>query len=402
MFSKKDFSAPYKHEETRVLNKAEELLFQAVKKSNDLNANPVIGLFSEGLAGEEENPDTKPDLNIKDSEGNTLLHYAVKRRLETTVSRLLSKGVLTEVKDSKGHTPLVIAFEAVTFIDTDMDNLCYRPHEIIEALVNHGADITARDEHGDTCLHKAVRKNNYFALRALLSSRTDFTCLEVLGKNGLFPNPFHQAVFMGKALLVGYFLEELKINPNLKNPETGMTALHYAVQEKQICMIDTLIKAGADFTLKDKWQRTPLDIAKKIKCNEISEKLEDYCLSGNVEKTNYNVATSKNNPVLFFNSNSAIDQNSNQNIILGEGLSLDFKTDSSSFISLFISVNGIKTNGMFINEKDKQELISCRHDSTKLISLLKTRGGTAKKIVELIETNLLATKDNQPSVTSFQ
>ncbi|MBA2709874.1 MAG: ankyrin repeat domain-containing protein [Tatlockia sp.] len=402
MFSKKDFSAPYKPEETRVLIKAEELLFEAVKKNTDFNANPVIGLFSEGLAGEEENPDTKPDLNIKDSEGNTLLHYAVKRRLETTVSRLLSKGVLTEVKDSKGHTPLVIALEAVTYINTDMENLCYRPYKIIEALVNHGADITARDEHGDTCLHKAVSKNNYFALRALLSSRTDFTCLEVLGHNGLFPNPFHQAVVMGNALLVGYFLKELKINPNLKNPETGMTALHYAVQEKQICMIDTLIKAGADLTLKDKWQRTPLDIAKKIKCNEISEKLEDYCLSGNIEKTNYNVTTTKNNPVLFFNSNSATDQNSNQNIILAEGLSLDFINHSASKVSLSIRVNGIKKNGLLIDEKDKQELISYRHDSTKLISLLKTWGESAKKIAELIETNLLATKDNQQSVTSFQ
>ena len=54
-------------------------------------------------------------------------------------------------------------------------------------------------------------------------------------------------------------------NPNLKCPENGMTALHFAARYNYNDVIPMLLKAKTDKTLKDKNGRTPLAVARKYK-----------------------------------------------------------------------------------------------------------------------------------------
>ncbi len=90
--------------------------------------------------------ETGGGLNISDSRGRALLHYAVRRDIET-VRLLLSAGADPNVKDRKGRTPLHYAVKA--------------DDEIVVELIKAGADVNARDNDGRTPLHwaAAVKKN---------------------------------------------------------------------------------------------------------------------------------------------------------------------------------------------------------------------------------------------------
>lgn len=50
-----------------------------------------------------------------------------------------------------------------------------------------------------------------------------------------------------------------------------MTALHWAVDRKNADLLNTLIEAGADLNIKDKYDKTALDYATGNKCAEIAK-----------------------------------------------------------------------------------------------------------------------------------
>jgi hypothetical protein len=54
-------------------------------------------------------------------------------------------------------------------------------------------------------------------------------------------------------------------NPDMKCPENGMTALHYAAQYNFDDMVVMLLKGKADKNRKDNFGRTPLQLARKFK-----------------------------------------------------------------------------------------------------------------------------------------
>jgi ankyrin repeat protein len=185
------------------MNKTEEMLFNAVKNQSDSQANSVVGVFA--APNTEDEPDAVvPNLNLCDENGFSLLHYAVKRGLRATVSRLLEKGAAVDIKDKNGNTPLVLAMRRIpereindydTYSTTQSENF-----KIVAKLVEYNADISSVDQSEDgggyTCLHLAVSNNNYIALRALLSKQKDpAKCLEVTDSMG--QTPLHLASLKG-------------------------------------------------------------------------------------------------------------------------------------------------------------------------------------------------------------
>ena len=84
----------------------------------------------------------------------------------------------------------------------------------------------------------------------------------------------NEIIFYFSPVAVQLLLEQFGADPNLTN-SLGMTALHDGVSRKDLEIVRTLIKFGADPTIKSiKDDKSPLDMAAEKDLNEISQVLK--------------------------------------------------------------------------------------------------------------------------------
>ena len=57
--------------------------------------------------------------------------------------------------------------------------------DILRLLVQHGADVNVRDEHGQTALHIASRHNNIRVLHELVCGGADCHAVDRLGRSAI-------------------------------------------------------------------------------------------------------------------------------------------------------------------------------------------------------------------------
>lgn len=106
----------------------------------------------------------KADTNAQDNEGNTPLHLTVYHRQPQKMQILLD-GVSdptlhTNTRKQNGRTPL-----------HEIARMGYDVHsQLLKQLLDHGAEIDAQDEDGNTALHHAVIYRRYGIMRTLLDS----------------------------------------------------------------------------------------------------------------------------------------------------------------------------------------------------------------------------------------
>lgn len=193
----------------------------------------------------------KPDLKIKDKDGNNLLYKAVKglfgsakKRPEQLdlIKRLIKKGVDVNAKNKSGHTPL---YEA-SYWDENKD--------AAELLVKAGADVNADD----------------------LS---------------LWGSPLRLATLRNQAEFVAFLLEKgADVN---QASSFKKTALHIAVKEMDSSdakkkeswkVLELLLANGADVNLKDTRRESPLDLAKKIKDEKVRDKVLEMLKNAGARK----------------------------------------------------------------------------------------------------------------------
>ncbi|DAZ96082.1 TPA: hypothetical protein N0F65_005860 [Lagenidium giganteum] len=82
------------------------------------------------------------DLNTKDDEGRTMLHWAVDRSQTEIVETLLESGALPNEQDEDGMTPLHYA------VSCELEDM-------VRLLMKHGASPTVEDNDGETPLDAA-------------------------------------------------------------------------------------------------------------------------------------------------------------------------------------------------------------------------------------------------------
>jgi len=154
--------------------------------------------------------DKKVDINVKSTSGATPLHEAVRNGRIEVINLLIQHGADVNAVDAKGNSPLHVGMPSHVHRD------------VVTILMQHGANPNLRDEHGDTPLHVAVILNRSAeAVQALLNGGSDVHIRNIQGK----------------------------------------TPLYIAVQERRNSLIPIFISYGAEVFAADNSGTTPFDLA---------------------------------------------------------------------------------------------------------------------------------------------
>ncbi len=209
--------------------------------------------------------------------GITPLHIAAKQGFEKVVKNLIDQGAAVNARSQLGRTPLFVAVEegevaavrqllergadpdvATTFAEgkrTPLHAAAYS-QEMTRLLLEHGVDPNAQDRWGVTPLVKAAR----------ISDRLDvLPQVKLLLEKGADPNikpkdrkpALHVAVSEGSLGLIEALLE-LGAKVDLKDDQ-GYTALERAIlTTKYDGVAEILLEGGADPNVRGRMERTPL------------------------------------------------------------------------------------------------------------------------------------------------
>ena len=133
-------------------------------------------------------------------------------------------------------------------------------------LIEHGADVTAKNKYGTTPLHMALRIRKYLSVD--------------LGTNGRavyeeFKNSHPDSWLGGGSYNVVRLLVEHGADVTSKMKD-GSTPMHLAVQNGREDHTRLLLEFGADATVKDKGGSTPLHLAVQNKREDLARILLEH------------------------------------------------------------------------------------------------------------------------------
>jgi ankyrin repeat protein len=192
------------------------------------------------------------------------------------VRSILNTSINIETINSDGDTPFLTC-------------CTYRPFiEVVELLIDHGANINATNAKGESALSIAVGSKNGSVIDILLKNNAEVNVVSDDGQTPLFRAAYKEQVTYAREIL------RRGANPNLNpsNPEDG-TVLLWAVSTgdlelvrmllsheaninspgvlhsaiNHIHIMDYLIKEGADINKKGAWGSTALHMA-AYKCEK--------------------------------------------------------------------------------------------------------------------------------------
>ncbi len=190
-----------------------------------------LRLALEDKTGEKDWLLTSKTIAATDGSGNTALHYAAEWGLESAVQKLLEKGADPNARNANGETPIFSAAE------NDNTN-------ILSLLAKEGADISIRDHLGSTPLHIAVRWNALNEVPELIKMGISVNTQNISGQT-----PLSEAVIVGNVEMAELLLQN-GANPNSSDTD-GKTILSVAIQTQQIPVIKLLLNQGANPQIQD-------------------------------------------------------------------------------------------------------------------------------------------------------
>ncbi len=118
------------------------------------------------------------EINVQDAQGFTPLHLASGKGHIEIVEFLLNHGADIELEIFNGVTPLMLAAQYVT-------------NETIKTLLEHGAKVNHKDENGRTALHDAAMYSGKEVINLLISYGAD-----VNARDQHQSTPLHQAAML--------------------------------------------------------------------------------------------------------------------------------------------------------------------------------------------------------------
>ncbi len=172
--------------------------------------------------------------NLAAADGTTALHHAAKSGNADMLDALLEHPrIVVDGRDEDLVTPLMTAAR-------------YGHAHAIEKLAAKNADIEAQDKNSKTPLMTAAHADKQDALRALL-------------KRGA--------------------------KPNAQSASGGYTALHFAVSRSNYASVVALVQGGADGTIANDADLTPLELAQRLgQKDEATHNMTQFLSAAGVQK----------------------------------------------------------------------------------------------------------------------
>ncbi len=203
--------------------------------------------------------------NAQNSEGETLLTFAVQNVETKTVNLLLDKADLN-LKDKKGNSPIHLA-------------LLLNKDEILDKMLEKNADVNVgghdKKLDGQTVLYLAVVRNREDLVQKLLDKGANPNQADGVGSI-----PLAEACVGGAVNTdVVKMLLDKGANPNLQE-NNGSTPLMYIAGNKYVSaskrqeIIKMFLDKGADKKIKDKKGRTAFDVAKQFDVKDVFDLLK--------------------------------------------------------------------------------------------------------------------------------
>lgn len=193
----------------------------------------------------------------------TLIHYAVGRGDPEVLDTLLSYGGSDlDIRNKAGNT----AFHCA---------LMSKDQALASLLVNEGADIDVKDPTGHTPLHLALTRRHLNVAQMLIEQGCRLNVLNPLGESELHVAMNAKALPIIQMLLA----RNANMNAHSVDPKIG-SPLHYAVRTRDAQFVQTVLQQGlnqSDLTIRDEFDRTPLEDAENLGLTEIAEIIRE-CL----------------------------------------------------------------------------------------------------------------------------
>lgn len=193
---------------------------------------------------------------------STILHVAVadSETPEAVIKALADSRVLLNMQDRTKNTPLHIAVETSS-------------PELLQYLIQRGANVDVKNIHGETPLLKLLRSDRFSAqnVDCLLLNGADPKVADSRGETAL-----HYAVFRGHTEVIDSLIKHgADVNAQT---ESGYTPLHNAVFQKNPKATFLLLRAGADITLVDQNEKTALRHIREINAQGHSRTVNGVCV----------------------------------------------------------------------------------------------------------------------------
>ncbi|XP_045473422.1 putative ankyrin repeat protein RF_0381 [Harmonia axyridis] len=246
------------------------------------------------------------EINARDLQGWTPLHYAVREKNLRMIKLLIHRGADPNAKAEDGKTPLHIA-------------TCGGCRQVIVFLLEKGATVNVRSTSGSTPLHLAVRKGNEFAVLKFLEYAGDPNWSPRIGKNHIIHSALMQnnkAIFatilkyskdvdakdsnsltaLQKAVDCGdseavRILLQYKPNTNITWKNDNKTLLLRSVEIGNIKITKMLLesRAAASINVKSKQGRTPLIKAVEMRRSDYVRLLLEYGADKNIKNKDQHI-----------------------------------------------------------------------------------------------------------------
>lgn len=186
--------------------------------------------------------------NLKTTDGDTPLHFAVSAGSRTGVELLISKGANVNERDNKGRTPLF----ACALPNRDASN-------IAKVLLSKGAEVNLQDLDGQTPLHHAAGSSSKDLIQSLLQYSQN--------------QAIHEA-FSGSGQELVQVLLQHGANSEARD-NNCQTPLHVAAAHTAREVTKCLLEHGADPSARDNQGAKPSYLATEKEDVELAEALAE-------------------------------------------------------------------------------------------------------------------------------
>lgn len=273
----------------------------------DLDAQDVMGGTprgyaelgkSEGIKGKEPERKEAVDVNARDKDGNTSLHWQVRLCQDHDVDLrmkiirdLIAQGADVNAKENNGHTPLDFVASS-TFLKRGWIDLAEllitkgadpnstlvvaaanNNKDLADYLLAKGANINTSNEKGCTPLNAALGftfTDCREVAEFLIAKGADINAKDDIGNS-----PLQNVVMNGEYKGIAELLINKGAVLNARN-KWGNTPLHTAASFNRMEMAGILIAHGADMNVKNNEGLTPLQVAENQASRDVVELLRKH------------------------------------------------------------------------------------------------------------------------------